>query len=297
MDGTLLVGLHIPKCAGTSILSAHVTAIPAGRLHQSTALFQNYRYGALDFHHMPHVAIQELLGVWGHCVHEQILRKANELDNVVLWTVLRDPVERTKSDLAFQQRQASALGLPFDPGAALLAMQDLMCRYILERFPSFDPGSGALADRAVHALEHFDAVLDVANSGQISAFLKFFLNRNIELPTENVAPPASSTMAFDEDMILEVTSNDRELYERFAGRASSLQPDALLVQNAEKHANRVALLPDSDEHLRTFMLENLFREYDGYGVLGQAIASRRKLAISLLLEADGLADLALKDGR
>jgi hypothetical protein len=288
---TLLFGLHVPKCAGTSIQRVLERIVPPGRFHQSTSLFRNYRYDFLDFHHLSHVAVQELLAIWGHNVHEQMLLRASEFDRVIVWTVLRDPVERLRSELRYQFRQAESLGLEFDLETTLGSIEDPMCHYIIDRFPSLDPGVGSLAERSIGILKQFDFVLDLADTRRLTDLLSWFAGAPVDLPVENTAP-GDNHDSLDASIFESRTVNDRLVYDTFCRAARPVEIGARIDECADRHKGRMSRIVPDMQAFRRFMTTNLFREFQAFGVLGTAISGRREMAESLLREADDLDAMA-----
>lgn len=150
-----LIGLHMPRCGGTSLLAMFEAALPRELVHQSTSLHRNWAEARPAFPEIPRPGRLRL--VFGHWVHEEMLHL---LPDALLFTALRAPEARLASHYRFTARLCARQGRPVPAPASWLDWQgpNPMCRFVIRRFPTL-AGTGTDFERARRALGCFDAVL------------------------------------------------------------------------------------------------------------------------------------------
>jgi len=125
------VGLHIPKCAGTSFLDMARDVLPAHQLFQNTSIIMNWNDGRPEFLDINDYAALRV--VWGHSIHEQMLYRLNA---PILFTGMREPVARLISEARYQVDLRERQGIPFDVRAWLPKQRNPMTWFIINRFPT-----------------------------------------------------------------------------------------------------------------------------------------------------------------
>ena len=83
-----VVGLHIPKCAGTSLLTLLERVFGPEACYQTTSFVRNFRERRPEFFEIPDP--RRLRVVWGHYVQGQMLHYLNA---PLFVTGLREPRE------------------------------------------------------------------------------------------------------------------------------------------------------------------------------------------------------------
>ena len=67
-----LVGLHIPKCAGSTLLERVLSVLPRDEVYQNTSIIRNFFEGRPEFLEIKNK--QKLRFVWGHSIQEEMLK-------------------------------------------------------------------------------------------------------------------------------------------------------------------------------------------------------------------------------
>ncbi len=153
------IGLHVQKCAGTS-LQIHLEECSRSSLwfwHTSPDI--NHRYSALEIEERSLPARDLVKVIWGHEVFDHFMRFFPNRP-VHLFTFLRHPARRLVSWYKYEARgyeQAHGNLEGFDFFSQYLKRrQDHMCRFILNRFSHLDDsGSEILHQRAISVLGKF----------------------------------------------------------------------------------------------------------------------------------------------
>jgi hypothetical protein len=147
----IFLGLHIPKCAGTTLLRRAMSRLPGHAVHQSTSHRTNFLQGNLSF--LALARYDHLRFVFGHSVHEEMIKRLPAPP--ILFTGLREPEARLRSYLGWQ-RHLRDEGQPTETlEEALFKTRDPMCWFIINRFPTLAGTSGTPAERAMNALRAF----------------------------------------------------------------------------------------------------------------------------------------------
>jgi hypothetical protein len=154
----LCLGLHITKCAGTSLMTTLRRALSEDEYYFFSSYYENWLASRPLF-----AAIrspERLRVVFGHYCHETLLSVFAERP-LYLFTGLRDPLERAVSGL----RQANAVRAqagrkPLDAAAYLAGQRNPICAEILRCFPSLAAGAAPMWQKARAALSLFDLVTE-----------------------------------------------------------------------------------------------------------------------------------------
>lgn len=208
-------GLHVPKCAGSTILNSVERKLNPVEYYQSTALIKNFWGNSLELHEYNNIELIKF--VFGHHIYDEMLKL---FDEVFLFTFLRDPIDRAVSNYRYLNRLNSQLGhKPLDIDD-FFSTYPSMCDFIIERFPQFilDP-TVSKSLQAESILSKFDFVGSSSDVATILTTLEKYLEIDgIEIKDANVAPKDKN--ASDEiEHVIEKSKvyfrDDVELYERF----------------------------------------------------------------------------------
>ena len=264
-----VVGLHIPKCAGTSLLTLLERVFGPEACYQTTSFVRNFRERRPEFFEIPDR--RRLRVVWGHYVHEQMLHYLNA---PLLVTGLREPRQRLESDVRFQICLHDHIGrAPFDPESWIQKIDNPICRFIIERFPALslpESGPDSLFERAKAALECFDSVLFMDTLEQDVAKLCQRLGiTSVTVPRSN----EGELLDLDIDLSSAKTDEDDALYD--------WAREAFVHRRHCRNSNRVKLEKflqmESDQGaLERFLNRYQCAEYKQWGVLEQVLAEKRK---------------------
>lgn len=152
----LCLGLHITKCAGTSLVTTLRRTLSEDEYYFFSSYHENWLasrplFGALR-------SPERLRIVFGHYFHETLLSVFVDRP-VYLFTGLRDPVERAVSGLRQVNAVAAQHGRPPVDAARFLATHpNPFCTEILRAFPSMAPDSTPPWQKARAALSLFDLI-------------------------------------------------------------------------------------------------------------------------------------------
>jgi hypothetical protein len=158
----LFIGLHITKCAGTSLA-----------LHIRNNVQPHKWYLCSGFRDMENLAVVQLCErvhlenlqfIFGHFVHESLFSSAGDRQ-VFLFTGIRSPVERAISEFYHMCRIRQATGKPpLSADEFFRLRKNTMCVEILRAFPSLAGSTEqSLSARAIEISRMFDFVYDTEN--------------------------------------------------------------------------------------------------------------------------------------
>jgi hypothetical protein len=236
-----VVGLHLTKCAGSSIVSSIKRNLNANEFYLCSSIIENIKIGQEEF--SERFDLFDLQFMFGHYIHESLHSIFRERD--VTWlTVMRDPVKRVKSewDQIYNIRKANGLE-PLSVDEFIANYQNTFCQELLRAFPSMDGGRDQLED-ALSVLNLFDYVFD---SQQTEAVIEAIhdtlgvLKEDRRYVQDNVTQEKehlSGTHYEDEtqkmlERMLTLNSNDRELY-RISQPLFSTPPAGLICGKFEE---------------------------------------------------------------
>lgn len=156
----LLVGLHVTKCAGTSLMTTVRRELTEDQYYLCSSFHGNLVSGRPLYGDI--VQWNRLRFVFGHYVNEDLLRALGPR-RLHLFTILREPIERAVSHFLHLNAIRLRAGAPRLAGRDyLLQQRDTMCVELLRCFPSLAASGGSLSDQAARALAMFDHVGDSA---------------------------------------------------------------------------------------------------------------------------------------
>ena len=272
MTGQKVVfGLHIPKCAGTSILTAAQSILPQRQVYQSTALIENYRQNRNEIYELSNK--NSLRFVFGHHVYDEMIKW---FDDVYLFTFLRDPIERHVSNFKFLNRLRSDLSLPSMSVDEYLKDDKSMCDFIISRFPAFvDADDDSVPEKAISVLSKFDYVGDLGTLVDFSGVLSQLLGVPVDgFSKENVSAEYVDTDSDELARLIESVnvSDDLELFSRYKANSPG-SPNPFINGEAIQWRKDQYMSMDYDYSVHEDKLvNNLLWEYRDHGVLDEFIA-------------------------
>ncbi len=273
-----LIGLHIPKCAGTSFLDTIYAKLPATDFYQNTSIIRNWTNHSPEFLEIRDY--KRLRLIWGHSIHEQML---HYFDHPLLFTGLRNPVTRLESEVRYQIRLREIQGRePLDVEKYVRNRRDPMCWFIIHRFPTIAriAESDSAFRKASRVLSCFRFVFFAENfATSVGPVLS---QLGIELTEErkaNVSPDSKMEISVDDSNI----KCDQELYEWAVNRFQSGG------ENSENLSDSLSSFMMSDPKtsvLREFLFRNQIGEYEDWGIQHEVLSERRRLLRNLVSELD-----------
>jgi hypothetical protein len=271
------VGLHIPKCAGTSFLDMALEHLPERQIFQTTSIIMNLKEDQPEFLHISDY--RALRVVWGHGVHEQMLHFVR---SPILFTGMREPVARLMSAARYQVRLREKQGRgPLDLESWIASQNNPMTWFIINRFPTLagHPGPGTPFEKAKRALQAFHYVYftDTFASGVAAIFAALGVNAAVK--ESNVGDRAELKLRYDPAQL----EHDIALYEWARAEFGRRKFD-LHRKNPAPLRDFLAQ-PADIAALEEFMLRAQAGEYALWGMLEEVISARAEMGARLLREA------------
>jgi hypothetical protein len=232
----IYVGLHVQKCAGTT-LQMHIAECPrASSWFWHTSPDINYQNSSLEIEERNTPSRNHVKVLWGHAVFGYFLRFFVDRP-VYLFTFLRNPAERIISWYKYEAREyekARGSMEGFDSfDNYVIKRQNHMCRFILNRFSRLDTsGSKKLHERTISVLEKF-AFVGVQEHFQEGAnnLLEFMdLPKFPDEEHKKNVDDGKIKLQYDSDLIAAHNISDAIVYEYAMQRyATSAIPDPTRV--------------------------------------------------------------------
>lgn len=276
------VGVHVPKCAGTTILKRVESCLPEHKIYQNTSMHENFMLGRPEIMQLPRR--DQLKFVWGHSIHEEMLKYFKS--PVFLFTGLREPKARLESMYLYHLRMARSLGNePLSLERFLGYTSDPICQFFIHRFPTFAGSEGSLFERARRVIDLFDHVYFSENL-EAAADIVF---RRLDISPEQVNH--NQRPADEKGKSIEIpegnTAQDIKLYEyaqaKFGGAVDS---DEVTRRSGELDAVRKERLQGwpQEERLAEFLYGEAFKEYRDWGDYQHVVSTRMNQMRALSLE-------------
>jgi hypothetical protein len=212
------VGLHMPKCAGTSLMTFVRRKLVDGQYYIFSSFEENRKAGRPEFYAMP--AVEKLWFVFGHTLSEGMVKVLWDRPTL-LFTGLRHPEKQLLSFYRHHINVARRNGVePPSLNKFVAENSDSMCQQLVRLFPTAGElgGGNTLAERAISVLSLFEHIYETdefkATIRPVLDALK--ISDDIDI-SDNVNPVSTAELDPDtyEGLIKEMyenTSADRELY-------------------------------------------------------------------------------------
>jgi hypothetical protein len=268
MNGHKVIGLHIPKCAGSTLLDRVAQCLPPSEIYQTTSLIRNYQEGKDEITQirMP----ERLRFVFGHTIHEEMIKILGP--SVLLFTGLREPRERFISDIKYQIRLREKQGNdPLNVEQYIDSTRNPMCWYLIHRFPTL-AGYGTPAERAFNVVKAFNYCYFTSNFEETAQAIFNALGIAPEKVNSNIAPKNDGEI----DISNANLQWDIELYDRAQEFFLNKDPDAMF-ENTTPEISQLASAPIDVTRLRDFLYSGTFGEYSSWKKIDEIILKKMRL--------------------
>ena len=155
----LFIGLHMTKCAGTSLAMQIRNNLPSQQWYLCSGFRDMQKLGFVQL--AERTEFDKLRIIFGHFVHDSLFSIAGER-RVFLFTGIRSPVERAVSEFYHMCKIRRRLGRPaLTADEFFRQRKNTMCVEILRAFPTLAGEAAApLSTRAIEAAQMFDFVYE-----------------------------------------------------------------------------------------------------------------------------------------
>ncbi len=301
------IGLHIPKTAGTTLLSLLESKLPNGRFHQATNLVENAKQSIPFIEEMENT--QSISAVFGHHVNAGTIHYFPQR-KIYLYTFLREPIARLISHFHYQERLHKMQGrksLSFREFSTTNCNQ--ICRYIVNRFNIFlnknDKKILVLHEQAIKILQAFDLV---GYSEDFDKYLRLLLeDMNIDYSDIQTVEKRNVTSHYENKLLdtkkislLErENEEDCKLYKYYMGKLLLLerqQAEKQLIKNPiglDKKFKKECISQvmkhsfNEEERLRG-VYKRAANEYKNKGILEEIIKKQKAILLKEALKIDCL---------
>lgn len=267
----VLIGLHITKCAGTSLADHVRTHMPPFRTFFCSSAWINARNSMVE---LPERLLpDQVMFVFGHFVHESLLGIFK--DHRMFWfTGVREPIDRAISEYYQTCKVRARTGQPLLTAEQYLAeRKDSLCREFIRALPTIAAATpGKPAKKAIACAKFFDLIYSTDNFATTAA--RLFKRLGIPeagMAPRNLRPPDSKDSEFlltEEEKIRAVApehfAEDLRLYEwlkpkldlwePFATSRTDRTPKARAQFRSEIISNKDCMAEFS-EHLAKFYVQ------------------------------------------
>ena len=205
------VGLHIPKCAGTSLAQVIKTQFQPRQYYLCSAPFWHLRDASIELMERLDFRTQVEF-IFGHYVHQSLLGLF-PLETTLLFTGLREPIARAQSEYFQYAKIALHRDAPI-PSAEdhVRTNSNAMCKHLLNAFPAFRGGGGNLADSAFDVLGMFEFIYDSANFAEDSNYIAARMGLQ---PVVNIFENVTSRLAEENEEVARQAGLIREMADEF----------------------------------------------------------------------------------
>lgn len=231
MSAPIAIGLHITKCAGTTLARHVANRLPPNAVYLCSS-FDELSKAATE-HLVERLSVNEIRFVFGHYVHES-LRKIFVKRPQFWFTGVREPLSRAVSEYYQICKVRGWAGLPPITAEAFLSeRRNTMCQEFLRAFPTIAQGvPGTEAEKAMAIAQMFDLIYGMADfsvsSGtilsQIDVSIEGMVNENTREIRASDADFLSGQQKVLEQAFGEYFDQDIILYEHIKPHLGKLHP-------------------------------------------------------------------------
>lgn len=252
------IGLHIPKCAGTSLMSYIRRHLDDDQYYIFSSFYANLKASRLEFYDI--TDRDRLLFVFGHSMNQYMYKILNNMPSF-LFTGLREPRNAVTSDFFYyiKTKRRSSSYVP-DVKEFLDSRSNFVCKSLINRFPAVAEHSGekSLAKQAFAVLSLFDHIYDSDTIGKTSRPIlrQLGLNKPMNIranvksksiDNDSLAQQAHTDLKF---IIDDYFSDDIELYSLYTTNRTIDNFGACRIQPSNKYLSKIELmetLPDIEK--------------------------------------------------
>ncbi len=249
----IYIGLHIHKCAGTS-LQVHLTGCDSSNSwfwHTSPDV--NYWQSNLDIEEKHVTSRQRVKVIWGHAVFDYFFNFFVDRP-IYLFTFLRHPVKRLASWYRYEARCHEKFTGTSDELESFTHFakrrSNHMCRFLLNRFSHLDDsGSNLLHKRAISVLEKF-AFIGLQEDFQVgvSHLLQFMNLPKLPEGTKRNVDDGKIDLNFDAEVLAIANESDMKLFE-YANKRYQQSP----IPDRDRFINAVQYKISDENAYREFL--------------------------------------------
>ena len=205
--------LHIPKCAGMSLMDALLDRLPAGQVYQSTSMVRNIWENRPDFLQITHH--RGLKAVVGHWVHEAMLPVLQK--PIYFASSLRHPVQRVKSQFRFDMGIRGGDWPKRAPDGFLESNSNVIVNFATRAFPTIAADFDDPADAAKAIFSGMDMLFDVADADKrLGELATRVTGTKAAVPRVNESGNIDAELPFSDDQIAEHCAKDMAVYDWFS---------------------------------------------------------------------------------
>lgn len=225
------MGLHLHKCAGTSLQIHFTNSDRNGTWFWHTNVLVNHRQSSPEVEELNLDSRQAVRVIWGHEVNDYFFQFFVGRP-IFLFTFLRNPVSRMVSLYKYKARRTEQRNRNLDAFKSFSEFaaqrQNHLCNFILKRFPNLVNNElTELHDRAISVLEKF-AFIGLQEDFEAGAnrLMKFMKFPTLENKKRHNVDGGGLVVNYSEQEIYDLNLSDMRLYEYVKERyQSSPEPD------------------------------------------------------------------------
>ena len=300
---SVFIGLHIPKTAGTSLLSILQENLSKQSLHQTTSLIKNANLGVPFVEEMKY--LDDITTIFGHEVDAKTICYFPNR-RIYLFTFIREPISRLISHYKYQQRLLASQGREqISINNFIESNKNQICRFIVNRFHNFlsidDKKNLRLHKKAIKILQSFDFVGTTEYFDSSVGFLLDDMGIDIEESSyvgkkKNITKKSSENLEKDIDSSLLKSENkeDCKLYEFFIRDFENNHSNSEFIKNPLGFQKKQKMLQvnkmltmkiDENKRLR-YLYYKAANEYKNNHQLEKFIEEQKQLILRNALKLD-----------
>ncbi len=288
MKNILYVGLHVHKCAGTSLQVHFKKTYGSTKLFWHTNPILNYQEANLEIEDRSFPSRSKVKLIWGHEVHDYFLNLFAHRP-IFLFTFLRHPTTRMLSWYKYDAREHMRNKGNLDNLPSFFnyvqSRQNHMCHFIVSRFPKLaDHGRDSLHSKAISILDKF-AFVGIQEDFERGANLLMKVMESPPIPkrTKQNIDDGNITVDYDQKQLESLNESDLLLYEYVVKRyQKDPQPDLSRLIKLEK----AKLMDNSQNLFNEFIehrVENMVNDIDFNNLLDSYSVDNLKQIVLLLI--------------